>query len=177
MYTNRKTGVTLVAHVDDFLVLGDKRELQSLLKALQVEYECNGEIMGPDRDEVKQLKFLGRTVSLTKEGIEWEGDAKHVEAFLKKMDLAQERADHQSGTTVTITGRGRKARNSVATPGVKRDIEEPDQRTPMSNDESTEYRGLVALLNYMSQDRPDTSFASKEAAKTMSAPAREDMIR
>ena len=46
----------------------------------------------------------------------------------------------------------------------------------MSAPEAKSYRGLVALGNYMSQDRVDISFGSKEVSKTMSAPAYDDLV-
>merc|ERR1712127_289104 len=81
------------------------------------------------------------------------------------------------GHTPVSRAVGGKARKVAATPGIKREEEDINMRTPMSGEGATEYRGLVALLNYVSQDRPDTAFASKEAAKTMSAPAQEDMAQ
>ena len=158
--------------------------MQLLLKDLQAEFECSGDTLGPEEGEVRELKFLGRTITYTADGIEWEGDAKHVEAFLQKMELAQaafgttpgcKGAGHHGGPDVGITAGGRKTRNVAATPGVKSETEDFNLRTPMSSEEAIDHRGLVALLNYMSQDRPDTSFASKEAAKTMSSLAREDL--
>ena len=48
-------------------------------------YECTSEVLGYKKDEVKTVKFLGRRISLTDDGIEWEGDPRHAEAFVAKL--------------------------------------------------------------------------------------------
>ena len=62
VYVNLEMDVTIVAHVDDFLCLGDRSSFVSLLADLKTEYECSGDILGPADDEVRKLKFLGRTI-------------------------------------------------------------------------------------------------------------------
>ena len=155
VYVNKETGVIIVAHVDDFLCHGDKDDLKNLLKSLQQECDCTGEVLGPGADEVKELKFLGRAIRWTSRGLEWEGDVKHVSMFLEKVGLT----------------RGR----PVGTPGIKHEHSE-EQKTPMGMKEATEYRGLVALLNFISQDRVDSAFASKEVSKPMATPTKEDWV-
>ena len=80
-YVHPSLGVTIVAHVDDFLVLGTKAQLVDLLESLQREYECTGQCLGYDHDCTTEPKFLGRTISLTPSGIAWEGDKRHVNPF------------------------------------------------------------------------------------------------
>ena len=174
MYVSPATGMLIVAHVDDFLVLGSHMELQQLLKGLQKDYECTGQILGIENGDVQQLKFLGRTITLTDEGLEWEGDRKHVLAYLDKLN-----ADFSSmaGGEVEFEAlRGGKSRDlkGVKTPGVKKTSEE-EERIPLSPTLAKSYRGLVALANFMAQDRADISFASKEVSKFMSSPAECDI--
>ena len=170
VYTHKKKRLTIVAHVDDFLCQGTGNDLRELLQSLKKDFECSGEILGPNKDEVNQLKFLGRTIALTPDGIEWEGDEKHVQAFLKKMER------HTAAAAGRLAGGGNQ-KKGAATPGIKREGELYEERSPLNEEGVTDYRGLVALLNYLSQDRPDTAFASKEAAKTMASPAQEDIAQ
>ena len=156
VYVNKRTGVIVVAHVDDFLCQGDKREMEKFLEDLKKEYECGGVMLGPEEECSKEIKFLGRTIRWTQKVIEWEGDPKHVENYLTKIGLQQGKA--------------------VETPGIKHEDKEMVEPVAMSDKEATEYRGLVALLNFMAQDRADLAFASKEASKSMSAPKKEDMV-
>ena len=156
VYVNRRTCILIVAHVDDFLCLGKKSLLHQLLVDLKKPFVCSGKFLGLDRGEHRELKFLGRTIRIGTRGIEWQGDSKHVGAFLSKVGLE----------------RGR----PVDTPGVKHeDDQHGEDMTEMSKEEAKVYRGLAALANFMSQDRPDLSFASKELSKSMAGPRKKDM--
>eukprot|EP00971_Amphidinium_carterae_P014223 280751-Amphidinium_carterae.1 len=56
----------------------------------------------------------------------------------------------------------------ATTPGVKeRDAE---VGAALGQEDSTLYRSMAMRCNYLSQDRPDVSFAAKEAARHMSTP-------
>ena len=154
MYVHPEKDMIIVAHVDDFLCLGSKAELVLFLQGLQGEFECTGQMLGYGAEEVREFKFLGRTVRLADGGLEWEGDAEHVEAFLEKL--------------------GSESLKDSRTPGTKRDVGS-EVRAPLGPAEAKDYRGLVALFNFISQDRPDISYASKEVSKCMSSPAVCDM--
>ena len=149
VYANPISGVVIVAHVDDFLCYGDGALLVKLLDDLMAKYECSGDMLGPGAREIKELKFLGRKIRWTDAGVEWEGDDKHARSFLEKVGLTG--------------GKG------VDTPGVKHE-ECNEVKVPMSGEKATEFRGWVALLNFIAQDRVDVAYASKETSKTMSSP-------
>ena len=123
--------MTIVAHVDDFLCLGSRAALDSLLVDIKTEYECDGDILGPGADEAKKLKFLGRTITYTSEGVEWESDQEHCEAFFQKLGVDSDKL------------------HGVQTPGVKEDDEKAavDKVGEMTSSDSKLYRGCVALLN------------------------------
>ena len=84
-YIHHISSMVIVAHVDDFLVLAEKNELREFLSSLQGEFECTGDMFGNEPGDASVLKFLGRTITLTNDGIEWEGDKKHVQQFLQKL--------------------------------------------------------------------------------------------
>ena len=129
--------------------------------------------MGTEQGETRCLKFLGRTITLTDEGIEWEGDPKHVAAYIEKLkDFAAVPDSSVGGMLQEGSSCGMRG---VKTPGVKKQNEE-EARIILSVALSKSYRGLAALANFISQDRADTSFASKEVSKTMSAPAECDIV-
>ena len=166
-YIHKANGMLVVAHVDDFLVLGAKKELQEFLLGLQADgFECSGIILGEEVDDVQVLKFLGRKISMVNGGLEWEGDARHVTSYLDKLKLE-----------FSDTGPLTSCMRAVKTPGVKRtDQDVQEIRVPMNKVQAKAYRGLAALANFMSQDRPDLSFAAKEISKTMSDPAYSDIV-
>ena len=77
-------------------------------------YECTCDILGYGSDEVQSLELLGRQIHLKEEGIEWEGDSRHAEAYLTKLAAA-----FSSGPVEVTSGM-----RAVHTPGVKRPDEE-----------------------------------------------------
>ena len=155
LYYNASTGIYIVAHVDDFLCYGSKVGLRQLLKSLQSEFECDGVLLGPGRDEQQEITFIGRRLRWTPQGLEWESNVKHADSFVEKLGLS-------SG-------------KPVETPGVSHDTV-PVDATELKGDEATNYRGLAALANYLSQDRPDIAYASKEVSRAMSAPSVGDLV-
>ena len=68
----------------------------------------------------------------------------------------------------------------MQTPGVKIDNEkaasDSNTGTPLSSADAKLYRGCVALLIHMSQDRPDLSVSAKEVSKSMASPSSSDWI-
>ncbi len=59
-------------------------------------------------------------------------------------------------------------KEAVATPRVKRRVAEVELNTDLSDEQTSAFRALAARANYMSMDRPDISFASKECCRRMS---------
>ena len=65
----------------------------------------------------------------------------------------------------------------MTTPGVKEEQlrSEDDLENPrLSPTEASSYRGLAARANFLSQDRPDLQYASKEMSRWMAVPRRSD---
>ena len=58
--------------------------------------------------------------------------------------------------------------NGVDTPGVKSEVEDGAQ--PMSKPDASRFRRGAAKLNYLSQDRADIAFVSKEISRHMANP-------
>ena len=138
----------MVAHVDDFLVTGPRTELERLRATLQERFEVDGDVLGTGVGEKPEGRFLGRIIRCTSRGLEWEADPKLVKALLAEFE-----AENSTG---------------FDTPGIKDDSERSG--TPMSASEATRFRKGTAILNYLSQDRVDVSFASKEASRCMADP-------
>ena len=81
-YINKDTRTIIVAHVDDFLV-GFRGP--DFIADLQGEYECSGQVLGYSSRCVQVLICLGRTITLTDAGLEWEEDRRHADSFLQKL--------------------------------------------------------------------------------------------
>ena len=56
--------------------------------------------------------------------------------------------------------------------GDKEGIEEQLESEPLDKEETTVFRELAALLNYLSSDCPDLKFPTKQCSRDMSSPTR-----
>ena len=140
-----------MVHVDDFLATGAGPELKWLKGKVQEKFECTGDVLGPDEGQKKEVRYLNRILRWTDRGIEYEADDKHVNNILRELGMLE--------------------CSSAITPGVKEDDE--FEKTPDSQlncAEKTQMRKVIALANYLSQDRPSLGFAVKEMARTMACP-------
>ena len=160
VYLHVKKELKVVTHVDDFICSGQRKQLEWLREELGKEFAMTHEILGPADDEVKMAKYLGRTISWTRSGIEYKGDANHAKILLEEWDLEEGRA--------------------VVTPGVADEKAHRDDETniqPLDRDASRVYRRTAARINYMAQDRADLSFTAKELSRAMANPTEGDVVR
>ena len=95
------------------------------------------------------MSYLNRSLHWNSLGISYECDAKHVKTIVEELGL--------------------KNTAGVNTPGIKDDTNNEEEE-PLPKERQHKARRLIALLNYMSADRPDISFAVKELAREMSGP-------
>ena len=107
--------------------------------------------MGEDADDVKEVVILGRVVRWTRDVLEFEADPKHrllvMETFVFQEDS-----------------------KSLVNNGESSSRQEVGDEEDMEKEEATEFRGVVARMNFLSQDCPDLQFPVKECSKQMSKP-------
>ena len=98
------------------------------------------------------MRILNRLVEWTDDGIQYEADQRHAELVIKELGLKE-------------------YSKPVATPGVKsvRKYEE-GVGEEMRPEGATRFRAIAARAMYLSQDRSDVQFASKELARRMAQP-------
>lgn len=65
---------------------------------------------------------------------------------------------------------------SVSAPGEKEKATEEGERV-LNREESKAYRGLVARLNYLAQDRSDITYSVKELSREMANPTKASWIK
>ena len=147
-----------VVHGDDFTVLGWENQLDWFWQKIKEKFECKhrGRI-GPKAKDAKSIRILNRVVTWTEEGIEYEGDQRHVEICMKELKLCEDSKE-------------------VTTPGEKSQ-KKNQSREVLGRDESKKFRGITARLNYLGQDRSDIQNAAKELSKAMANPTDEDLIK
>ena len=142
--------MTLV-HGDDYVSAGEQGDLDWLELELQKAYEIQTQKIGPGKDQDREGKVLNRIVRFTSDGWEYEADPRHAELIMEQLGVSESK--------------------SLSTPGVDGAAEED---TPEDVDiqglDATRFRGVSARANYLSMDRSDIQFASKEVCREMSRP-------
>ena len=161
VFYHRERDMLVVTHVDDFLVSGNRSDLKWLHQMIEKEFEIKGEILGNRPGESRDASFLGRTIRLTPEGYEYESDPKHVKILLQEWNMENSKSLSSPGSSVEKPDATEKA----------------DEEEALDPTEAKNYRRAATRLNYMSLDRADLSFTSKEASRGMSSPTKGDVVR
>ena len=99
------------------------------------------------------MRSSNRIVTWTEEGKNYKAHQRHARIIIRQLRL--------KGSS-----------DGLSTPGNKADAQ--GQRTDVSNHDATQYRGLVARANYLSQGRTDIHFLVKELCRSMSSLDQED---
>ena len=136
-------------HVDDFLCAGSPEDLRWLRGQLNEHFENTATILGEDTGEEKSTKYLNRILKWTEDGITYEHDPKHIVNILKEL--------------------GMEDCKGVGTPGVK-EAEQNNDDEKLGTREASTMRRVIAIMNYISQDRMDIGYAVKEVARMMANP-------
>ena len=152
VFVHPSRGLICSVHGDDFTTAGEARELDWFEDSLEAKYELKrAGRLGPGPNDKKELSVLNRILRYTPEGFEYEADPRQCERLLEEMQL--------DGNC-----------NRAATPGVKPLAHQLESDTPLDDLQHTKFRGTAARANYLSADRADVQFASKEVCRFMSAP-------
>ena len=153
-FHNRRSGVRVVVHGDDFTFAGEGEELQKMKTRMREWYDIKDRgTMGSDVDDIKTITILGRTLRWTAGGLEYEAGAEHVQKVLEAEGLDE----------------GSKA---AVSPAVKDDenralLDEQELRREAHHG----FRSMGATLNYLGQDRSDIQYAVKEVCQGMAKPS------
>lgn len=157
VYYHVEKDLEVAVHVDDLIAAGPGESAKWLSESLRKHFEMKSEILGPGRDEVQRVQYLGRTICWTDLGITIEADPKHV---VKLLELT-----------------GMDNCKVVGTPMQGSDDDYKIDSEKLNAAEARKYRGATALLSYLSQDRPDLSAAVCHLARKMASPSESDVER
>ena len=151
----------MVVHGDDFMTLGDSEALSEIERAMSDHYTLKFRaILGGGRDDAKEVRILNRYVRWKSDGgkiwMEYEPDPRHAELIVKSLNL--------------------ESAKGVTTPSVKKRLEDVLTTSPQLDALRTrKYRSVVVRAAYLSQDRPDLSYSTKELAQDMQEPTEQSM--
>ena len=145
---NHERNISVMVHVDDFLIIGNFHEVKWLEMRLRDEFEIKSTYVG--RNHQKEVKYLNRTICWTEEGITVESDNKHVQTLLREW--------------------GMEDCKGLDTP-LPREIDDIKiSGESMDAKDATVFRRSAARINFMAQDRPDLSVTSRKLSQFMSDP-------
>ena len=151
VYHHKEKDIMVVVHVDDFLASGQQDQLDRLKKDMMETFDLSGIRIGPESNDEHEVKYLNRILRWTPENMmSYEADPKHVQLLLKEWGLAE-------------------AKGAVA-PTTKSLVDGIGKGEVLDDLASTRTRRSIARLNYLSQDRPDIAYISKELSKHMANP-------
>ena len=156
LFLHKEWGIKVLVHGDDFLCAGPRANVEWLRAKIKEKYETKDELMGPGANDVKKLTVLNREIRWTSEGIEIEGDHRHVTAIVRGLGIEDSRS-------LTIP--------------IEKDEAEAEVDEELEGPAATMYRSIAARCNYLASDRPDIQFAVKRCCKAMCRPCRGDLAR
>ena len=156
VFHRQSTGCRCVVHGDDFTFLcyGDHGE--ELVNKMGQWYDLTVRaVVGDDDGDDKEVTILNRTLKHTGDGLEYPADPRHEQEIRAEFSIGCES----------------KGLNAPAIKEEVRDGFDEDRDDPRLDQAcGRRYRGVVARANYLSLDRIDLQFASKEACRQMSDP-------
>ena len=151
--------IAVFVHGDDFLCVGEVPDLEWTYEALRKEIWCEKQgILGPKSEGLcSTLTVLNRILTHEEEtgDILYEADPRHVALVLRDLGL-----EHAKG---------------VSSPAVK--VQEADEEAVIEGSAARVFRSVTMRLNFLSADRPDIQFGTKEAARHMANPTRSAMTK
>ena len=155
VYKCEKTGKALIHHIDDFDICGPEKVLNDLLMIQFPKNGCKlkmGEMEYPFVGSKTTSEFLGRTKINVEEAVITKPNAKHVEVILKQLGLENAKPGPVPGKKLDLT-----------------------QDKLLDEKQKATYASCVGSAIYLSQDRPDIKFSTKELAKRIREPRECDM--
>ena len=146
VYDNMECGLITLVHRDDFITVGNRKNIRWFKNKLEGRFEIKTKIIGQSEGEDRDARVLKWIIRVTSEGWEYEPNERHVDILIQVMNL--------SGA------------KGVKTPGEDEknwEMNETDQA--VDSKEETHFRALAAWANYLALDRMDLQYATNEVCR------------
>ena len=151
VFVNVDRQIVTLVHGDDYVSSGPIDSLDWLEAQLAASYEIQTQKLGMQRGLERQGKVLNRVVTVDEVGWRLEADPRHAELIIEQLGVGDLR--------------------EAATPGVDgADEVDRDDDVEIVGADATRFRGVAARCNYLSFDRPDIQYSTKEICREMSRP-------
>ncbi len=151
LFYDARDDVRLAYHGDDVVAEGEEAGLDAFTSELKPHFDLVVKYtLGPEAHDDKHGVILNRCLTWTAQGILWEADPRHVELVVAELGLMKAKP--------------------VFTPGVKRTYDEVECSKKLVAEDVTVYRKTAARIGFLSMDRFDLLYASKECLRGMAEP-------
>ena len=161
LYSEEARGISASVHGDDVTVKASREDAEWLIQKFTERCVVQTQMIGEAADLNKQLQILNRTVRWSSRGLWIEADRRRVKDVIKALGL--EGASPAPTPGVVAKGETRVEDNDGSV--------DPE----LGQEETTMFRAVAARLNYLSQDRPDITFATMKLCSKMSRPDAQDL--
>ena len=152
-------------------------------QTLRNAYEIKVDIAGPEPQDPKEIKILGRIVTFTPEGIQYEPDPGHMEKTIHGLGLANSNGVATPGVrdeTIVTAAELLERRRCYAPPRIETKCSPTEQEEsedgwpPLVDADLARYQSLAASLDYFALDRLDIMYAVKELMRKLPRPNEDD---
>jgi len=166
VYWHPQTKLMVMVHGDDFMSVGTRAAAKDFRAKLEGRFEiktkvvgskggvptaCRGTSTPEDPEEVSEARVLNRIVRCLKDGWEIEADQRHVDIIVRDFGLNEAKP--------------------VSTPGeLETKYDQELNEIELDETDASKFRALAARANYLSADRPDIMYATKEICRAMAKP-------
>ena len=160
--------ISLTVHGDDFTSTGPESELRWLEQVFARNFEIKTDYLGPSEGHAQEIRILNRVIQWTADGLTYEADQRHAEILIKDLELEDAKPVATPGAREDVI----KASHVIVDRDdlAKNDLDDPNAGDLLDKAAASRFRGLAARANFLSQDRADIQYATKEVARRMARP-------
>lgn len=151
LFGHEERDTKMMVHGDDFIIISDDDNCEWSETELRKHWTLKRKAkLGPDEDDDKEVLCLNRVIRYETYGVELEPDPRHAELIIAECGM-----QHSRG---------------VNTPGTKEPGTEIGDDVPSDASTSVAYRGISARGLYLSTERLEARYATKELARSSKNP-------
>ena len=154
MFHHEARDLSCVCHGDDFTLVAEEVHLMWIATEMKKWFELKVRaIFFPMRRTIRRWSSWAELLGGGSGGVEFEADPRHRKVLAEYFGFSGESA-------------------AAAFNGDQEKTDDLEDEAEMDRMEAKEFRGLVARMNYLSQDSPDLQYPSKESSREMTRPTR-----
>ena len=160
-----------VVHGDDFTFAGSDADLEWALREMEKRFlvKVVGKL-GGDKGDDRELRVLNRIIRWRDSGVYYEADPRHSEILQEAYN-----PEGKKVTTPVVKTKTEKKRFEEEENPDNEALSEKAEEELLGEGDARLYRSGAARANYLSLDRPDIAYASKELCRRMCRPGAKDL--